>query len=236
MPTLPAATVDTTPPTQLGATVTASNCADIQTRINAANLGDTIVIPHTFDCTVGLTTPNKLTGTGWILIKSDQDNLLPAYGSRVSSADYSKMPILRGNAFNTPVLLPAASSHHYRFQGFTSGEHDRQHGQSDRLYDLHSGAPSTTTFSTDAISRHRERLYFTSGVYGLQYGVRRERHAEFMSGSDSQATPRSGPALQGRQQLLGRSGREFHLWRQLCQGSAASQAISPSPGTTSTSR
>src|ERR1035441_4036893 len=73
-PQAPLATVDISEPTQTGRiwTVTSlNNCADpstgLQATLNAANLGDTIVIPHGTVCDGVYIFPAKSSGTGWIV-------------------------------------------------------------------------------------------------------------------------------------------------------------------------
>lgn len=106
------------PPTQTGSTATASSCPDIQTRINAAAKGDTIKIPHTFDCTVALSLPPKA-GGGVVLVETDTPNLIPAYGTRVALTDGVNMPILRGNTGNSPIVSSQTNTaiDGYRFVG-----------------------------------------------------------------------------------------------------------------------
>lgn len=114
-PTLPAATVDTTMPTQAGATTTVAACGNIQSAINSAALGDTVVITSTLDCAVALTLPVK-SGTGWVIIRTSNLAGLPPSGTRVSSAHYSAMPKLRMIS-TTPVITAAVGAHHYRLIG-----------------------------------------------------------------------------------------------------------------------
>lgn len=99
-PQAPLATVDITEPTQTGRTWTVNtsgNCADpstgLQATLNAANPGDTVVIPHGAVCDGVYNFPAKTSGTGWIVVKSD--GLLPPAGTRITPAYLPQMATIR---------------------------------------------------------------------------------------------------------------------------------------------
>ena len=77
-PQSPLATVNISEPVQTGRTLTvnpAADCSDplsgLQAALNAANPGDTVVIPHGTVCDGVYTFPAKSSGSGWVVVKSD---------------------------------------------------------------------------------------------------------------------------------------------------------------------
>ncbi len=83
LPELPRVFLDTTysPPT--GNTITVNAGGNLQTAINNAQPGDTIVLQAGATFTGTFTLPNKGTSTQWIYIRSSAYLSLPAPGNRV---------------------------------------------------------------------------------------------------------------------------------------------------------
>jgi hypothetical protein len=117
LPTLPQATVDLTMPTQTGTVwnVPAGDAATLQSDINSANCGDTIVLVAGSTYTGNFTIPNKVC-SGWILIESSALASLPASNHRVASSNAPNMAKV-----STPNTSPAieflANSNHWRLIG-----------------------------------------------------------------------------------------------------------------------
>ncbi len=98
--------------------------ADLQPAIDAAQLGDTIILnPHVTTenpdgiYTGGFILRNKTTGSGWITIQSSDIANLPAPGVRVTPADAPNLAKLRAPGSNVSVVRTNASAHHYKFDG-----------------------------------------------------------------------------------------------------------------------
>ncbi len=99
-PALPQSFVDVSYfPAVSGTTRTATSCANIQTQLNAAVGGDEVVIPASFSCTgasaVNLSFPNH-SGSGYVLVHTNQLTSLPSLGSRTTLQHLSLMPSLTG--------------------------------------------------------------------------------------------------------------------------------------------
>ena len=89
----------------------------IQSAIDAARLGDTIVVEAGRTYTENLVLKYKSSGSGWITIQSSKLNLLPAEGNRVSPSDAANMPTLRSGNIEQPVIKTVSGStpsHHYK--------------------------------------------------------------------------------------------------------------------------
>jgi hypothetical protein len=112
--TLPLATLTADVPTQAGATVAVSASDDLQAAIDAAALGDTLVL-EAGAAWEDITLPSKA-GVGWVLVVSSALAALPAYGSRVSAADVADMASIEASSTG-PALSCLDGAHHYRFIG-----------------------------------------------------------------------------------------------------------------------
>lgn len=117
-PALPRAVPDTTMPMQTGATVTvASDCSDLQSKIDAANYGDTILIPAAATCVGHYILRYKSSGSGWIIIRTAApDSQLPPSGTRIGPAYSSVMPKLL-TPDTAPVITTEDMAHNYRLIG-----------------------------------------------------------------------------------------------------------------------
>src|SRR5215469_7348231 len=88
---------------------------NLQTALNNAKPGDTIVLPAGATFRGPFTLPNK-SGSGWIYVVSSRLAYLPPPGTRVSPANATNMPkIVAPNGLN--ALNTVAYSHHFRFVG-----------------------------------------------------------------------------------------------------------------------
>lgn len=101
------------PPT--GQTITVPAGGNLQTALNNAQLGDTIVLQAGATYTGPFTLPAK-TGSGWIYVVSSNYSSLPAPGTRISPSDAANMPKILGPAYSN-ALVTVANSNHFRFVG-----------------------------------------------------------------------------------------------------------------------
>lgn len=175
-PVLPLVAVDTTMPTQTGATVTvsSSNCNDaktgLQALLNAARYGDTIIIPAGLTCTGNYILPYKDSsfGIGWIVIKSSSASQLPE-NMRVTPARSSLMPkILTPNS--SSVFATETSAHHYRFVGIEFGSSPSYTGIIWNLIYLGAENPSTINDLPSDIIFDRVYVHGTS-TQNLRRGI-----------------------------------------------------------------
>ena len=90
-PTLPQVYIDTTYSPPAGNTITVNAGSDLQSAINSAQLGDTIVLQAGATWTGNFTLPNKTSGSGWIYIRTSAYSSLPAPGTRVFPSDAGNM-------------------------------------------------------------------------------------------------------------------------------------------------
>ena len=116
LPELPRANVDTTYAPPSGNTITVNSGGNLQTAINNAQLGDTIVLQAGATFTGPFTLPGK-TGSGWIHIRSSAYANLPAPGTRVSPADATNMPKIVVSDQVGAAIRTGNNAHHYRFVG-----------------------------------------------------------------------------------------------------------------------
>jgi hypothetical protein len=117
VPDLPRLYVDTTMPVQTGQTITVNAGANLQTAINNALPGDTLVLQAGATFTGKITLPAKSNPNNrWVVIRSSNLSSLPAAGIRVSPNDAPNMPKIVTN--NTEFAIQAgADSSYYRFIG-----------------------------------------------------------------------------------------------------------------------
>jgi len=117
LPTLPQVSVDTSMPTQTGQTITVNAGGNLQTAIDNAQPGDTIVLQAGATFTGKITLPLKSNPNNkWIVIKSSQESQLPPPGVRVQPGNSVNMPkIVTTNSDYT--IQAAQSASYYRFIG-----------------------------------------------------------------------------------------------------------------------
>lgn len=136
LPALPKATVNVAIPTQGTAicptlmtgtdcirNVPAGNFADLQTAVNAATCGDSIVLPAGSVYVGNLKIPALPCTTGWLVIESSAvqplsvvNQTLP-WGVRVSPASVASMATITTPVIASAVQFPIAGIHNVRFIG-----------------------------------------------------------------------------------------------------------------------
>ena len=97
------------------ATITVAPGGDLQSAINAAQYGDTIVVQAGAVYSVNLVLPLK-SGTGEIVIQSSRVSELPD-GVRATPAQSALLAKLQSSIASEPVVKTAPGAHHYRFVG-----------------------------------------------------------------------------------------------------------------------
>ena len=97
------------------ATITVPAGGNVQSAVNAAQYGDTIILEAGAVYTVSLTLPLK-SGTGEIVIQSSRISELPE-GIRVNPSQSALFAKLQSSTPAEPVVKTVAGAHHYRFQG-----------------------------------------------------------------------------------------------------------------------
>jgi hypothetical protein len=115
LPTAPQ-TFDTSYAAPSGKTLTVAAGGNLQTALDQAELGDTIVLEAGATFTGRFTLPNKTTGSGWIYVVTSKLTSLPAAGQRVGPNDAVNMPKIVSKAYDNAVVT-IANSHHFRFVG-----------------------------------------------------------------------------------------------------------------------
>lgn len=100
----------------------------IQSAINAANRGDTIVVEAGRTYTENIVLKYKSTGTGYVTIQSSALASLPAAGNRVGPADASNMPTIRSTSAGSTRVITAPSGsnpvQYYRLIGLNILRHN----------------------------------------------------------------------------------------------------------------
>src|SRR5205085_7582111 len=100
-------------------TITVSAGGNLQSALNAAQLGDTIVLQAGASFTGPFTLPAKsATSTDYITIRtSTPDSALPSSTTRISPADSALLPKILSPGSGQPALLTANGAHHYKLIG-----------------------------------------------------------------------------------------------------------------------
>src|SRR5215218_4754437 len=103
------------------ATITVPVGGSVQSAINAAQYGDTIIVQAGAVYTGGLVLPLK-SGTGEIVIQSSRIGELPE-GVRVNPSQSALFAKFQSIVPAEPIVRTAPGAHHYRFQGieFSTG-------------------------------------------------------------------------------------------------------------------
>ena len=146
LPTLPLTFIDTTYSPPSGNTIVVNAGGNLQTAINNAVPGDTIVLQAGATFTGPFTLPNKA-GSGWIYIRSSAYASLPPPGTRVSIADSVFMPKIVGTAAGGDAIHTNAQAHNYRFVGIEIGPAVGQYISS--LVDIGNGETSLAALPHD---------------------------------------------------------------------------------------
>ena len=97
------------------ATITVPAGGNVQSAVNAAQYGDTIIVEAGAIYTVSLVLPLK-SGTGEIVIRSSRLGELPE-GVRVNPSQSALFAKFQSIIPGEPVVKTVAGAHHYRFQG-----------------------------------------------------------------------------------------------------------------------
>jgi uncharacterized protein (TIGR03437 family) len=97
------------------ATITVPAGGNLQSAINAAQYGDTIILEAGAIYTATLTLPLK-SGTGEIIIQSSRIGELPE-GVRVNPSQSALFAKVQSSVPAEPIVKTAAGAHHYRFKG-----------------------------------------------------------------------------------------------------------------------
>jgi Right handed beta helix region len=115
---LPAApkTFDSSYVAPTGATLTVGAGDNLQTALDQAQLGDTIVLQAGATFTGPFKLPNKTSGSGWIYVVSSKLASLPPAGQRVGPKDAVNMARILAPAYIN-ALQTVVNSHHFRFVG-----------------------------------------------------------------------------------------------------------------------
>lgn len=122
-PQAPRVFLNTSYPTTSGTTINVPRGGDVQAAIDAAKLGDTIVLEAGATYTGHFKLTNK-SGSGWIVIRSSNMSGLPAEGTRVSPALHARaMPKLLAPDYTSysSLIRTNTGAHHYRFVGIEFG-------------------------------------------------------------------------------------------------------------------
>src|SRR5438045_889780 len=96
-------------------TITVPAGGNLQSAVNAAQYGDTIIVEAGAVYTVSLVLPLK-SGTGEIVIQSSRLSELPA-GVRVTPSQSALFAKFQSVIPAEPAVKTVAGAHHYRFQG-----------------------------------------------------------------------------------------------------------------------
>jgi hypothetical protein len=99
-----------------GATIFVRAGGDLQSALDRARAGDTIILPAGATFTGSFTLPNKAGGE-FITIQTSELAKLPAEAGRVSPEDAAFMPKILSGGGGVPAIKTAPNAHHYRFVG-----------------------------------------------------------------------------------------------------------------------
>ncbi|HYE22516.1 MAG TPA: hypothetical protein VD998_02930, partial [Verrucomicrobiae bacterium] len=126
-PELPRTYVDTSFPAQSSSRriiSVASSCAGrsncytaLQAAIDAANLGDEVVVDAGMRIMGPITLREKTSGSGWIVIRTSNLAGIPQPGTRVTPAHAQAMPKIIAPGSNQSALVTADRAHNYRLIG-----------------------------------------------------------------------------------------------------------------------
>lgn len=116
IPALPR-TFDASYSAPTGKTINVAADGDFQDALNRAQLGDTIVLQAGATYTGPFKLPAKMSGSGWVYVRTSAYGRLPAPGTRVGMADAVNMPKILATARGGTAIATELNAHHYRFIG-----------------------------------------------------------------------------------------------------------------------
>lgn len=186
LPALPA-TVDITMPTQgtgncptltTGSDcirqVPAGNATSLQSALNAAKCGDTIVLEAGSVYRGSFAIPNIGTCSGWVVVESSNAASLPS-GTRVGPASVSDMATLSGVAISPVLQFKVAGIHNFRFIGLeidcATGVCDAPHDLDSGLVEIDGGLPSSASATPNDIIIDRCYVHGTP-TQNIRSGIR----------------------------------------------------------------
>jgi len=116
LPALPQTFLDTAYPPMAGQNTLVPAGGNLQSAINAAQRGDTILLEAGATYAGSFTLPVK-SGTGWVIIRtSAPDSSLPPAGTRITPAYASVLPKIAASGV-APAMRTLAGAHGYRLTG-----------------------------------------------------------------------------------------------------------------------
>lgn len=128
----------------------------IQSAVNAANLGDTIVVEAGRTYTENIVLKPKSTGSGWITIQSSKLHLLPGEGDRVKPSDAVNMPKIQTATGQGATVFSTQSgsnpSHHYKLVGLEISRASSLTGQLSTLIEF--GTQGSSQDSLSEVPHH----------------------------------------------------------------------------------
>jgi hypothetical protein len=166
-PALPTASVNLTMPTQGTANcpsltsgsdcvrqVPAGNATSLQSALNAAKCGDTIVLQAGSTYSGNFTIPNIGSCSGWVIVESSEASSLPS-GTRVSPSLVSDMATLSGTAHSSVLQFSSPGIHNFRFIGLeiscAASVCDAPNDLTAGLVEIDGGLPSNVSETPDHI-------------------------------------------------------------------------------------
>ncbi len=110
------ATLALAPVSVNAATLTVGPGGNLQTAINAAKPGDTIVLTAGATYTGTFTLPVPPAGSGFITIRTAADSRLPAPGKRIQPAVHASLLAKIRSGNTSPAIVTAPGAHHWRLE------------------------------------------------------------------------------------------------------------------------
>jgi hypothetical protein len=154
-PELPREYLATGMPAVTGRSIRVPAGSNLQAAVEAAELGDELVLDAGATYTGTLTLPKKA-GSGWLIIRSSGS--LPAEGVRVTPADAPRLARLVATRASERVIQTEPGAHHYRLIGL---EITAQAGatQGGTLVELGDGSAPQTTVASQPHHLVLDRVY-----------------------------------------------------------------------------
>ncbi len=178
------------PFTKKGTVISVSAGADLQSALDAASPGDSIVLAAGATYTGHFILPAK-TGNAFITIRGSQGDQLPPDNTRVAPGDAASMP--KVICSQCPAISAAPGAHHYRLRGIEI--HPAENVYADELIELGASGKNTNEqphdFELDQMFIHGDPAKGSKRGIGLNSGratIRNSYFTDFKSDfQDSQA-------------------------------------------------